>query len=358
MSDHPWHNNWHNKISNAAQVGGIETSVLDNGAGRGTRIAWINTGTGLRYKVVLDRAMDIADAFYNQHSLAWISSAGVTAQQPLSHRGIDWLRTFGGGLLTTCGLSHMGGPEADGYGERGLHGLISNTPAEIQSVVQPDPANDQLEMSITGIIKETQIFAPKLELKRTISGTLGKPYIKIHDEVINRANTPAPHMLLYHCNFGWPLADEGADIIWKGDWMPREGSNGTIFENDHNFRKCPAPMEKHSGTGEDAVCVDMAADADGMCSCGIHNANIGIAVAMRFPKKQLPWLTNWQHWGKGDYVTGIEPGTNMPIGQAKARERNELTFIQPGESRQYDLHIEVLTNKEDIHNFITSNESD
>src|SRR3712207_7465791 len=31
--------------------------------------------------------------------------------QPLSHRGIDWLRGFGGGLLTTCGLSHVGGPE-------------------------------------------------------------------------------------------------------------------------------------------------------------------------------------------------------------------------------------------------------
>jgi len=58
LANHPWQN----KISNAAQVGGIETSVLDNGAGRGTRIAWVNTGTGLRYKVVLDRAMDIVPA--------------------------------------------------------------------------------------------------------------------------------------------------------------------------------------------------------------------------------------------------------------------------------------------------------
>lgn len=349
---------WHNKISNSAQIGGIETSVLHNGAGRGTLIAWVNTGTGLRYKIVLDRGMDIADAFYNQYSLAWISSVGVAPPQPFSHRGIDWLRTFGGGLLTTCGLSHIGGPEEDGYGSRGLHGLIGNTPAEVESIIQPDPANGRLDFSITGIIRETQIFSPKLELRRTISGTLGKASIKIHDEVTNRANTHAPHMLLYHCNFGWPMADEGADIIWKGKWMPREGSNGTIFNNSHNFRKCSAPMEEHNGTGEDAVCVDMEEDAEGMCACGIYNENIGIAVAMRFPKKQLPWLTNWQHWGKGDYVTGIEPGTNMPIGQAKARERKELIFIQPGETRQYDLQIEVLTFKEDIHNFIKSNESD
>ncbi len=97
-------------------MGGIETSVLDNGPGRGSRIAWINTGTGLRYKVLIDRAMDIADAFYNQHSLAWLSHVGVTGPQPFSDKGIDWLRTFGGGLLVTCGLSHVGGPESDEYG--------------------------------------------------------------------------------------------------------------------------------------------------------------------------------------------------------------------------------------------------
>ena len=114
--------NWKHTLSNSQQLGGIETSVLDNGAGRGVRIAWINTGTGLRYKVVLDRGMDILDAFFNEHSLAWISHAGLTAPQPFSNQGIDWLRTFGGGLLTTCGLSNAGPPNSDEHGSRGLHG--------------------------------------------------------------------------------------------------------------------------------------------------------------------------------------------------------------------------------------------
>ena len=112
---------WSDKLSNVSQVGGIETAVLDNGLGRGVRIAWINTGSGLRFKVVIDRAMDIADAFYNQYSLAWLNHSGITAPQPFSHKGLDWLRTFGGGLLTTCGLSHVGGPDQDESGERGLH---------------------------------------------------------------------------------------------------------------------------------------------------------------------------------------------------------------------------------------------
>ena len=343
---------WHQKISNHHQLGGIETSVLDNGAGRGTRIAWINTGTGLRYKVVLDRAMDIADAFYNQHSLAWLSHVGIASPQPMSDKGIDWLRTFGGGLLTTCGLSHVGGPETDSYGERGVHGLISNVPAEIESIIQPDPVNGKMDMSITGVMKETKIFGPSLELKRTISATLGEPTIKIHDEVLNRGNTHAPHMLLYHFNFGWPLVDEGTDLLWNGPTKPRFENTAKIFKEGNNFRKCQPPIESHHGSGEEVGIIYPQADATGNCVCGLYNSKIGIAVSMRFNKKQLPWLTNWQHWGKNEYVTGIEPGTHPPMGQAKARELNQLIHITPGEMSSYDIELNVMENEVAVKGFL------
>lgn len=344
---------WTDKISNSAQLGGIETSVLDDGAGRGVRIAWINTGTGLRYKVVVDRAMDIADAFYNQHSLAWLSHSGITAPQPFSDRGLDWLRTFNGGLLTTCGLTHVGGPERDKYGERGIHGRISNSPAQIESIIQPDPVAGKLEFSITGRVRETTVFGPSLELKRTISGTLGQPTIRIRDEVVNQANTPAPHMLLYHFNFGWPLVDEGTKLIWQGEWQAREGGiNDNIFREGYDFRTCPAPMKEHSGTGEAVAFIDATPNDTGWCSAGLHNAQLGLAVALRFQKAQLPWLTNWQHWGKGEYVTGIEPGTHPPIGQAKAREQGTLLLLEPGESRTYDVEVEVLHNPAQISQFV------
>ena len=126
---------WKDKIINHAQIGGIETSVLDNGPGKATRIAWVNTGSPLRYKVVIDRGLDIADAFYNQHSLAWLSHAGVVAPRPDANQGLEWLYTFAGGLLVTCGLTHFGPPETDEFGERGLHGRISNIPASIESAV-------------------------------------------------------------------------------------------------------------------------------------------------------------------------------------------------------------------------------
>ena len=344
---------WHQKISNSAQLGGIETAVLDNGPGKGTRIAWINTGTGLRYKVVLDRAMDIADAFFNQHSLAWISHSGVTAPEPFSNHGLEWLRTFGGGLVTTCGLSHFGGPENSTSGELGLHGQISNIPAEVESIIQPDPFTGQMQMRITGRIKQTQVLGPSLELIRTITSTLGEAKIQIHDIVINRGNQTTPHMLLYHCNFGWPLVDEGTSLIWSGNWQsPGELTDAKIFRKGNNFKKCLPPQDAHAGTGEEVAFIQIEADAQGLCTAGLHNAQLGIALALRFPKSQLPWLTNWQHWGKNEYVTGLEPGTNPPIGQTKAREQNTLIYLAPGESRQYNLEIEVLSTSETITPFI------
>lgn len=344
---------WSDKVTNVAQVGGIETYVLDNGLGKGVRIAWFNTGSGLRFKVVIDRAMDIADAFYNKHSLAWLNHAGITPPQPFSDKGLDWLRTFGGGLVNTCGLTHVGGPEKDEFGERGIHGLISNLPAEIESIIQPNPARGKFDMSITGIIKETKIFGPSLELRRTITATLGKSTIKIHDEIINKGNTPAPHMILYHCNFGWPLADEGAKLLWNGPMYKRDAQgNLNSFTPTDNFTVCPAVIESHSGTGEEVAIIDTKANEDGASICGIHNPKIGIAVAIKYPKKQMPWLTNWHHWGKGEYVTGIEPGSHPPIGQSNARAQNSLIFIEPGEERVYDLTLDVLSDSESIDQLI------
>jgi hypothetical protein len=344
---------WEDKISHHAQVGGIELMTLDNGAARGTRIALVNTGTGLRFKVVIDRGMDIADAFFNQYGLAWVSRTGITAPQPALNKGLDWLQGFGGGLLTTCGLSHVGGPEKDEHGERGLHGEFSNTPAELITVIQPDPEMGRLDMSITGIIRHVPIFGPALEMTRTISCRIGEAVIRIHDEVTNRGNKPAPHMILYHCNFGWPLVDEGTEILWKGE-MKQSGGTGTIFNGTHDHRKCPAPMDQHSGSGEDVAFIDPGTDVSGHCTSGLYNERIGVALSLKWRKDQLPWLTNWQHWGRGEYVTALEPCTHPPIGQSKARAEGSLIMLAPGEGKNYDLDIEILNDQDANRKFLAA----
>jgi hypothetical protein len=342
---------WHDKISNPLQLGGIETSVLDDGLGRGTRIAWVNTGP-LRYKVVLDRAMDIADTFYNQHSLVWISHSGVTRPRPDANRGLEWLYSFFGGLLVTCGLSHTGGPETDEFGERGLHGRIANIPASIESIIQPDPANGKLDMSITGVVRETKVFGPSLEMRRTISSTLGEPAVRIHDVVTNHGNSATPLMLLYHCNFGWPLVDDGTRIVCPGLWKSfRRDMDGTIFNGKHDYLKCGKPLEAHRAEGESCAYVDVKAGRGKLCQIGLYNRKLNMAMAMRYRKDQLPWLCNWQHWGPGEYVTALEPGTNPPLGQSTVRRTKKLVFLAPGRSRTFDLEISVLTESKAVRDF-------
>ena len=170
-------------------------------------------------------------------------------------------------------------------------------------------------MQITGRIRQMQIFGPSLELRRTISGTLGQPLLRIRDEVINRGNTPAPHMLLYHFNFGWPLVDEGTDLIWQGATVSRDGDpENRIFRPGHNYRQVPAPMPEHLGSGEDAAIIDIAADAAGQCTCGLHNARLGLALALIFLI---------------------------------------LLLLAPGESRHYEREIEVLHSPAAIQEFLT-----
>ncbi len=149
-------------------------------------------------------------------------------------------------------------------------------------------------------------------------------------------------MLLYHVNFGWPLIDEGTKLLWQGNTQAKPGGiNADLFNDKTDFKTCPAPLDSHSGTGEAVAFIDPVADDAGLCEAGVHNEKLGLSVRMSWQKKQLPWLINWQHWGRGEYVTGIEPATHPPIGQAAARANSTLLFLQPGERRIFDLELTV-----------------
>ena len=91
------------KFIHPAQVGGIESYTIGDGPARGVRALCVNTGGGLRYRILVDRGLDIDQAFVHQHSLAFLTHKGVTQPTRGLDRGLDWLKSFPGGLLTSCG---------------------------------------------------------------------------------------------------------------------------------------------------------------------------------------------------------------------------------------------------------------
>ena len=331
------------KFINTAQAGGIEQYALDEGHSRGVRALCVNTGGGLRYRVLADRGLDIDQAFSNEHSLTFLAHKGVTPPTRALDRGLDWLKGFPVGLLTTGGPFNNGGPCVDDGAELGLHGEHSNTAATIESVVQPDPHAGQMQMSITGSIRYGAFYGPNVQLRRTITSTLGGNDIRFVDEVHNAGNTTVPHAWLLHVNFGYPLVDQGAELCCnttKVEPMDNDPSRA-IFASDHDWRRVPQPMRRHSGdTSGVGYLFPRPLDRAGNTT--------SLNEAFRIDTIDFSRCGNWQHWGTGEYVTALEPMTGTVDGRDKDRARGLLRFLKPGEKKVYRYTFEVVTNRRRI----------
>lgn len=343
-------------VINASQLGGIETSTLDNGPGRGVRIAWVNTGGGLRYKVVIDRGLDIADAEFLGRSLTWHSLTGITAPSPAYNRRMHWLRGFYGGLLVSCGPLNTGGPFEEDGEEYGLHGTHSNTRAIVEFVTNPDPARGKYEMNITGIVRTARVFGPNVELRRTLSSTLGEPAIRVYDQFINRGNKPVPLCWLLHINFGFPLLEpESSTYCYKGKIASR-GDSQSWFAQGKDYKAAPRPLEAHRGTGEVFTYIEPDADADGNVVAGVVNTRQGFGLRIEYNQKDYARLGNWQHWGPGGSYTGaLEPMTAGVEGRPNDQAAGWLQYLEPGETRELRCTLTATNRPQDLDTLLKLN---
>src|SRR5262245_28736766 len=105
------------------QLAGVRLVEYQEGRARGLRAAQVWTGSGFRFEVLLDRGMDIGAAGHQGRALAF-QYPGLASAPYYEPRGAGWARTWGGGLMTTCGITFFGQAENDNGEELGLHGRI------------------------------------------------------------------------------------------------------------------------------------------------------------------------------------------------------------------------------------------
>jgi xylose isomerase len=74
----------------------------------------------------------------------------------------------------------------------------------------------------------------------------------------------------------------------------------------------------------------------------------GLALYLRYPKAQLPWLYEWKMMGEGTYVVGVEPANSLGYGRARERAEDRLPFLAPGASVRYELEIGATSGKAEI----------
>jgi len=333
------------RFENALQMGGIRSGALDNGA----RVAWVETGSGLRFLVALDRGGDIVDARHLQHNLTYLTPNGILPPEPFRNSGFEWLRGWPGGLVTTCGPETIGGPRPQTGGTSGLHGRFSNLPATVESILQPDPHRGRHEMALNLIIRDTRMFGPNFEIRRRIACTLGRPEIRIEDTVTNRADTRAGHHWLYHCNLGHPLLAPGARFIYRGRaeyWELPPTDDGAILrplgpKQMNRLKRVPAPLKEHAGANERGLLVEVEPDKKGLCHIGLINPKLGLGLEIEYPARQLPRLANWQHYAADCYVSALEPFHGSLLGKPHDQSRLTDTSLAPGQSRRYRITLRV-----------------
>jgi hypothetical protein len=258
-----------------------------------TDVERISVGDGdLAVEVIPERGLDLGGARFRGRRFSWESPLGHITWQG------DFARSFGGGLLVTCGLRNVGAP-SEGQPQ---HGWFSSQAARAV-VVEATHASAR--------ILDAEVPGPTLELTRDVH--VDHAGVRVVDTVRNLARVGAePAPLLYHVNLLWRSLDvDSVEVLPRdddaraGDWR-REGEPG------------PERVYEHVGATRAIVVYD------------------GLRVTVR---SSLPRLWQWIHPSYG--VLGIEPANCSVLGRAHDRARGRLPVLAAGEEWTSSLEIAV-----------------
>jgi hypothetical protein len=343
----------HRRVGRLEQVAGVRLVTAGDGIERGVRLLEFRTGSGFIFDVVVDRAFDIGHCAMDSVPIGWISPVGFSGPWFAEIEGFGWFRSFPGGLVHTVGLDHtlVGGEDtAEQFNQPHLKptetypwmGRVWTLPARLTGYGETWIDDEECVLWAEGVVQQSAVFGENLTMTRRIEARVGESWFRIHDEVVNTGHTRNTHMLLYHCNVGFPILDEGSEILVPGPGVPTD----PLPSGDYRRFDGPTP-----NLTERCFEHDVVTEADGTVPVGIVNRRIGTGVYQLFNKRQLPHQTTWRMPGEDHYVVAIEASTNRDAGRWDARERGELIELVPGEKRTYDLEMGALTGGEQIDAF-------
>ncbi len=322
-------------IGNNSQIGGTQRLLVDEGKGKGTSIIRVRNGNGLDFSVIPDRSMDIFELHHDGVQLAWISRNGLVSNSFFDDSGAAWLRSFGGGMLTTCGLRNVGPPEDDEGEHFGLHGRVSGIPARhVNTSERWD--NGILNIEVSGEISETNVFGENLVIRRSYRVSSAHNTIELQDQITNYGSTAQQIMLLYHMNWGFPFITPASSLELNPAKVVVRG------EDQSELNQWGAFLEPTQDYSERVYFFDLKPDDDGQVFYQLENKTLKKGVRVSWNKAQLPLFTEWKMMGKGDYVLGLEPGSTLPIGRKGTRDRGEAEYIESSETKEVSLKIQFL----------------
>jgi uncharacterized protein DUF4432 len=226
-----------------------------------------------------ERGLDVAEAWFAGRQLAWLSDVGEVPWNG------DWRASWGGGLVTTCGLDNVGAP-SEGVG---LHGTYSSLPAH------------------DGVVEDPR----GLRVERTIE--TAEAGLRLVDVTTNVTGVALEAPLLYHVNLG--------------DWIERiESDAAAVVPRD-------ADAEPHDpGVFERVDAPERVWEHVAAGWARVRGA--GLELEVRSSVRRL-----WQWIDPSLGVVGIEPANCSVLGRAHDRAEGRLPTLDPGETRETWLTI-------------------
>jgi hypothetical protein len=249
-------------------------------------------GSGdVRVDVLPERGLDLGEATFRGQRFSWESPLGHLPWQG------DFARSFGGGLMVTCGLRNVGVP-SEGQPQ---HGWYTSQAARDVKLT---------DTTARGRVVDADVPGATIALEREI--TVDDGTVRISDVVRNEGKHPEPALLLYHVNLLWDTVDIDSTEVRPRDDEARAGDWRTLG--------IPGPERVYEHVGASRAVVRLG--------------DLHVTV-----RSDLPRLWQWIHPDYG--VLGIEPANCSVLGRGHDRAEGRLPLLEAGEERRSTLEIAV-----------------
>lgn len=305
-------------LSNPQQAYTLRRVTIEEGNAKGAAVIEICTAGGLQVDILPDSGMDIGQVRYKGVNMTFISKNGYDSPTRFIPYENEFLKTFPGGLVYTCGLRSVGGGNRDEDGEyHPLHGRYHGLSAEqVATFVEDDT------IIVQGVVRETALFGEVLEVKRTIRIPVFGTQIVLSDAITNLNPKAEAYALLYHCNFGYPLLSKSAvlELPKERKTTPRTDYAAQIMGKEHTF-EAPIPGDEERCYFHEEMEKKVA----------IANPAIGAKMTMTW-SDTLPILVQWRSMASGDYVCGLEPSNTYIMGRKDERANGTLPILDAYET--------------------------
>ena len=165
------------------------------------------------------------------------------------------------------------------------------------------------------------------------------------DEIKNIGGTAAGMQMLYHINFGEPMVgDEARLVAATREVVPQSAFSGEVIDTWQTYGPPVA------GAGEQVFFFDLISDENNQTQVLLKSASGTSGAAMRLNTEQLPSYTVWKNMvaSADGYVTGLEPGTNLPNSRVFEKEQGRVVELAAGESWSAQVAVDWLTSTDEV----------